>query len=523
MPVAGLTLGELLARRARERPDHTYLVFEDPAGAVSEWTYARFDRQVDAVAHGLLAAGVRAGDRIILQLPNCVEFAVTVFAAARLGAIFTPSNTANRISEVAHLLRVTGARTVLACPEYLEVVRGAVNEVGAATQTTVVLCRGGEKEVPGLVLYEDLVAQGEARADGELPNTVDALAPVEIMFSSGTTSLPKGVVATHTNLLSSGRRQAMSYRTGPDDRFLTALPMFHASAQSTTLFAAIVAGGATAVFIERYSARRFWEQVRAHRTTRLTLVAMLLRTICAQPPAETDRDHRLRTIGYATNLVEEAQPIFERRFGIRLTNAYGLSEALTEVSIGPYEGDRHWPSVGRATMDREVRIVGEDGQILGPGEIGEIQILGVRGETVMKEYFNNPEATARAFQDGWLRTSDMGHLDADGFLFFSDRDIDLIKVAGENVSATEVEAVLIGHPGIAGAAVIGVPDPVRDEAVKAFVVPAEGVGLTAAQVQEFCDPLLARFKIPTIVEIVTELPTNAVGKIEKKQLRSKSQ
>jgi carnitine-CoA ligase len=378
-----------------------------------------------------------------------------------------------------------------------------------------VLCRGDQDgATAGAIPYASLL-NAPAPAPAATVAAGDAL---EIMFSSGTTSRPKGVVATHTNLLTSGRRQAMSYRVDGDDRLLTVLPLFHASAQSTTLFAALVSGAA-AIFLERYSATRFCGRVRAHRATRLTLVAMLLRTLLAQPRSDDERDHVLRSVGYATNMTEAAQAAFEERFGVRLTNAYGLTEAMTEVTIAPLDGPRRWPSVGLPTMDRAVRIVGEDGVQLPPGELGEIQIRGVPGATIMREYYGDPEATAWALHDGWLRTRDIGRLDEDGYLYFSDRDVDLIKSAGENVSATEVEAVLLEHPGIGAVAVVGVEDPIRDELIKAFVVPVAGATPTAEAIQEFCRPRLARFKIPAMIELCSELPTNAVGKIDKKRLR----
>lgn len=508
MPVAGLTISQVLARRVAERPDATFLVFEDGDGQVTELTYAGFAEHVERLAGGLAALGLGAGDRLLLQLPNGVEFVAAMFAAGRLGAIVVPSNTANRQSELAHLLRTTEARLLVTVPEHLETVRRTLGELGR--DADVVVCRDDDDPRS----YAALLERG-----GPIPERDGAATePLQIMFSSGTTSRPKGVVATHANLLSSGRRQAMSYRMDCDDRLLTVLPLFHASAQSTTLYAALVTG-ATAIFLERYSARRFWERVRAHGTTRLTLVAMLLRTLMAQPPSAPDRDHRLRSVGYATNMTEVAQAQFEERFGVRLTNAYGLTEAMTEVAIAPLDGPRRWPSVGVPTMDRAVRIVGDDGAEVAVGEPGEIQIHGVPGETIMREYWRDPETTAWALRDGWLRTRDVGWIDDDGYLYFSDRDVDLIKSSGENVSATEVEAVLLQHPGVETAAVVGVEDPIRDEIIKAVVVPVAGATLTPEAIEEFCRPRLAHFKIPAMIEFRDELPTNAVGKVDKKRLK----
>lgn len=513
MPVAGMTIGQALQRRVQERGASTFLVFESADEQVSELSYAEFAAHVQRLAVGMEAAGVARGDRILMQLPNRTEVVAAMFAAARIGAIIAPSNTANRMSEFAYLLEVTDARLILTVADHLPTVHGALAETGR--DAPVVVCGSDGGQASGAEIAYDALLEnaGEVSAASPLPSD-----PLEILFSSGTTSRPKGVVATHTNLLTSGRRQAMSYRADSADRFLTVLPLFHASAQSTTLFAALAAG-ATAIFLERYSASRFWSQVRRHRASRLTLVTMLLRTLNAQPPRASDRDHLLRSVGFATNMAEDAQRAFEERFDVRLTNAYGLTEALTEVTIAPVDGARHWPSVGVPTMDRAVRIVGEDGSELAPGEQGEIQIQGVPGVTIMKEYYRDQEATEWALNGGWLRTHDVGWVDEDGYLFFSDRDLDLIKCAGENVSATEVEAVLIQHPQIMEAAVVGIPDPVRDEAIKAFIVPADGADPTEREIRDFCRARMAGFKVPSVIAFTRSLPANSVGKIEKKRLQ----
>lgn len=508
-----VTLTQMLEHQSVVRPGSTFLVFESEEGVVTELSYAEFAGHVEQLASGLAACGVEAGDRVFLQLPNCLETVAAFFAVARLGAIFVPSNTANRSLEISYLASVTKPAIALTDAAGLAAVEAGFADADAAAP--IVVCGGG----PATRLsYRQVVAS----AHGELTTPVAApTEPVQILFSSGTTARPKGVVVTHTNCLTSGWRQSTAYGADDSDRFLTVLPLFHANAQSTTLFAALVVGGG-AVFLERYSARRFWEQMRRHRTTRLTLVPMLLRTLNTQPVHPDERDHLLRSIGYATNVSEPVTREFEERFGVRLTNAYGLTEALTEVTIGPVDGPRRWPSVGVPAVGREVRVVDEDGRECDPNEVGEIQIRGVPGRSIMKEYYRDPDATARALVNGWLHTHDVGWIDEHGYLYFHDREQDLIKCANENVSALEIEAALLGHPGIAAAAVIGIPDPVRDEAIKAFVVAADGSELTETDVQEYCRARMATFKVPAVVEVCDELPQTAVGKIQKKLLRGQS-
>jgi crotonobetaine/carnitine-CoA ligase len=361
--------------------------------------------------------------------------------------------------------------------------------------------------------FSDLLAHEPLTTSDE----PDSEAALEIIFTSGTTAAPKGVVLTHANWLWAGERATHWLRVDDRDRLLTALPLFHCNAQSFTLMAALTVG-ATAIFLEEYSASRFIEQVRRHRATHTSLVATLVRTLLAQPERHDDAGHELRRVGYAINVSDAEKEAFERRFGVELLNGYGLSEAMTEVSVCPVYGEKRWPSIGRPAFGREVRIAHPGGEAP-VGEVGEILVKGVPGRTIMKEYYRDPEATAATIVDGWLHTGDNGYFDADGFLYFYDRAKDVIKRGGENVSASEVEATLIGHPGVALAAVIGIPDPIRDEAVMAFVVAEPGVELAEEDLRRHCERQLARFKVPTVLALVDSLPTTSIGKVEKKSLR----
>jgi carnitine-CoA ligase len=245
-------------------------------------------------------------------------------------------------------------------------------------------------------------------------------------------------------------------------------------------------------------------------------VAMLLRTLLAQPQNADDRNHSLRRVSYAINVSDAEKDEFERRFGVELINGYGLSEAMTEVTVCPVAGPKRWPSVGRPVLDRQIRLVDADGGEVEQGDIGEILVKGVPGRTILKEYYKDPEATARTVVDGWLRTGDNGWFDEHGYLHFYDRAKDVIKRAGENISASEVEGVLMDHPAVEAAAVIGVPDAIRDEAVMAFVVAHAG----EEELVRHCRARLAGFKVPTIFAFRDSLPTTSVGKVEKKELRA---
>jgi crotonobetaine/carnitine-CoA ligase len=510
--IGNRTLPMLLAEQAQRRGDAEALVFEDGAGAVRSYTYAELDEAAARAAAGLAQLGVGAGDKVVLHLSNRPEVVLTIFALARLGAVAVPSNTANRAQELLHLIGFSDAKLLVTSPDHLELFDAVLPQTPGIER--VVLADGDG--APGAhVAFAELL-QAPPLTDVRV---TDPETPLEILFTSGTTALPKGVVLTHANWLWSGERTSRGLRLDETDRMLTALPLFHVNAQSLTVMNALTLG-ATAVVVEQFSASRFMDQVRRHGATHTSIVAMLLRTLLAQPPTDADRDHALRRVSYAINVSDAEKDEFERRFGVELLNGYGLSEAMTEVSVCPVGGPGRWPSIGLPAMDRQIRVVDASGHEVAQGEIGEITVKGVPGRTIMKEYYKDPDATARTISDGWLSTGDNGYLDELGYLYFFDRGKDIIKRAGENISASEVEAALAEHPLIARAAVIGVPDAMRDEAVMAFVVLEPGASLAQEDVERHCAQRLARFKVPTIVEFTDALPTTSIGKIEKHKLRA---
>jgi crotonobetaine/carnitine-CoA ligase len=339
-----------------------------------------------------------------------------------------------------------------------------------------------------------------------------------IIFTSGTTSCPKGVELTHANLIFAGRYGEWQCGLVSTDRLLTTMPAFHSNFQTAALMPVLTAG-ATLVMLEKYSARRYWSQVRAYRATAIQLVAMMARTMMMQPSDPADRDHCVRSVQYYLPMADSEKEAFERRFGARLQNCYGSTETVCWVLTDRVSGPRRWPSVGRPGPSYEVTILNEEGQRAAAGEVGDIAVRGIPGVSLMKGYYRDEAATAAALDDGgWHLPGDKGYCDGDGWFYFVDRKGNMIKRAGENISASEVEEVLADHPAVAEAAVVGVPDPVRDMAVKAFVVPITGCEVPVEEITAYCSCRLADFKVPTIVEIVDSLPHTSVGKVEKKRL-----
>lgn len=506
--VGNRTLRDLLTERQRRFGDKTFLVFAGRDSEVIEYTYTEFTDRVRSIAAGFAGLGIGKGDKVVLHLPNCPEFLFFWFGLAWIGAVTVPSNIANTATEMRHVVSHSDAIAVITSPGYREMLNEVVDDIPAVH--TRILTHG---ESPGWIALSDL-DRGGTPPDVE----VDSEDVAELLFTSGTTALPKAVMLTHANCLYAGEREWRILGLDSTDRCMTALPAFHVNAQTVTIMSALTAG-ATCILVAEYRASQFWSEVREHKATALALVAMQLRTLLAQPPAAEDRNHSVRRIMYAINVPDVEKDEFERRFSVELINGYGLSEAMTIVTIAPVHGEKRWPSVGLPASDRQVRIVDGHGADVPAGEIGEIVVGGTPGRTLMKGYYKNVEATAAALRDGWLYTGDNGYFDEHGYLYFFDRRKDVIKVAGENVSASEVERVLLTHPDIAEAAVLAVPHAIRDEVPAAFVVPAPDADLSAEKVIEYCRGHLAKFKVPAVVEIRDELPKTSIGKIEKKVLR----
>lgn len=506
--VGNRTVRDLWEELARTSADRTFLVFEDRDGRVEEWTYGQFAVRVVRAANLFRSWGVVPGEHVGVHLGNSPEMLECLFGLALVGGVSVPLHPRSTAAECDDILRRVGARVVVTEPDVMP-------EGGYSCAPRVLLART-QRDVAGTTPYD--VAR-DAQPDVLLTRVpLDSEDPVGIVFTSGSTAQPKGVVLTHANLLFSGLFVDWQATMSAQDRLLTTMPACHVNFQLNALMPVLTAG-ATLVAVERFSAQRFWSQVRRHRATVVQSIAMMLRTTMLQPVDPAERDHQVREILYYLPVTDAEKTAYEQRFGVRLLNSYGTSETLVGVLTDPPVGERRWPSVGRVGLGYEARVVDAAGHEVPVGTVGEIQVRGVPGRTLMKGYFRDPAATAAAITpEGWFRTGDLGRVDADGWYWFVDRRTHFVKRAGENVSPAEVEAVLTQHPAIAEAAVVGVPDPVHDEAVKAFVVPARGQVLTVAQVREHCAARLADFKVPTLVEVVDDLPRTGTFKVAKSLL-----
>ncbi|MDR0489081.1 MAG: AMP-binding protein [Propionibacteriaceae bacterium] len=506
--------------------DRVFLAFLHSDGTRLEFTYREFDKVVSRTVSHLSHLGIGHGSMVAMQLCNSPWFISCLIGITKLGAIAVPVGPGATGTELAGIYATCDAQWAI------------VESIHVDTHKEL---RFQGLIRHGIICVDDLVSNvsGDAYCDTSIPVVIgvsqyaspDAPPPdtrpntgptsddiAEVMFTSGTTAAPKGVLVTHANLVYSAHVATWQASLRPDDRIFTTMPACHSNFQLVALTGAILSG-ARLVLSEKYSASRFWSQIRTEKATVIQLTAMMARTLLLQPSSEDDSTHNVRETLYFMPLPDADKLEFEKRFGVRFMNSYGSTESICWALTDPPVGERKWPSVGRPALGYEVSIVSPEGDHLPAGSLGEIWVKGVPGRTLMKGYLGNDQATHAALtEDGWLRTSDTGYYDEQGWFYFVDRARNLIKRGGENISATEIETLLNSHPLIKEAAVIGVPDPVRDQAVKAFIQPESDAELDTADVASFCSMHLASFKVPQIIEFVEDFPRTASMKIEKRSL-----
>lgn len=533
--VGNETLRDLWQSVVERKGRRHFLTFQNRVGDVFEYTYAAFDEDVNRIANVFLDLGIEKGDHVALHLHSSPEFLMCLFGLAKIGAVAVPINEQYLADEAEYILENSDAICVVVEPLFYETYQELLAR-GHYFPKGVVVARAGTESPKSNIDFSSIYTPLGTVEEGQqgiydfwmmrceqsaiLRDSCELASddPVQIIYTSGTTSRPKGVVLTHANMVFSGLYGDWEVSLRGSDRVLTSMPACHSNFQLAALMPVITAG-ASLIIVEKYSATRFMKQIRHYKATVIQCVAMMLRTLLLQPVDPEEKNHCVREVLYFIPITDAEKEEFEQRFNMRIMNTYGSTESIGWAITDPPVGARNWPSVGRAGLGYKARICDMEDNELPPGEVGEIQIKGERGRSVMLEYYNNPEATENTFSaDGWLKTGDQGYQDDNGWFYFVDRKVNMVKRSGENISTTELEEILEQHPAIAEAAVIGVPDPIRDQAIKAFVRFAPGESMTLAEVEQYCKDHMASFKVPTFYEVVDDFPRTCSMKIEKKLL-----
>lgn len=393
----------------------TALICESSGGVVNRYSYLELNQEINRTANLFYTLGIRKGDKVALHLDNCPEFIFCWFGLAKIGAIMVPINARLLCEESAWILQNSQACLLVISAQFYPMYQ-QIQQEDATQLRHICLTDVALPADDGVSSFTQLKNQQPATLCYAPPLSTDDTA--EILFTSGTTSRPKGVVITHYNLRFAGYYSAWQCALRDDDVYLTVMPAFHIDCQCTAAMAAFSAG-ATFVLVEKYSARAFWGQVQKYRATVTECIPMMIRTLMVQPPSANDQQHRLREVMFYLNLSEQEKDAFCERFGVRLLTSYGMTETIVGI-IGDRPGDkRRWPSIGRVGFCYEAEIRDDHNRPLPAGEIGEICIKGIPGKTIFKEYFLNPQATAKVLEaDGWLHTGDTGYRDEEGFFLF---------------------------------------------------------------------------------------------------------
>lgn len=505
------SLPALIELRATATPNRPFLTAPDDD---AELTYAELREATRAVARCLRDQwGVKPGDNVGLVMANGLDFVVVYFGVMSLGAVACPINTALRESEVDFILANAAVDVVCADSDFVELVRRDGCPVKRICDDPRSLW--GSREPAD-------------RGGMSLPH-VDADSVAQIVHTSGSTGRPKGVMLSHRNILADCYYIVDWMGFGPEDRSLCILPLYHTNAEMHSVIAALVAG-ASVVVPRRFSASEFWtlaaETGATYCSAAPTVLYILLEAHRASgasaPPAHGLRLFICGSSSLPVPLLEE----FERAFGTVIIEGYGLTETVCRVTFNPVppqgvfrpgreDGYRRFGSVGRAIGDARIAVADDDGRSLAPGARGEVIL---QGSAITRGYFNDPEATEAAFRDGWFLTGDIGYLDADGYLYIVDRKKDLIIRGGQNVYPREVDEVLLQHPEIREAAVVGVGDAKYGEEVGAFVVPVEGAMPAAEEIIDFCRRRLAAYKCPKTIRFIETMPKGPTGKLLRRRL-----
>ncbi len=504
-PPEDCVLRPLLDRRARETPDKVFAVFEDG----ESWTYAELRRRVARVAASLQQAGVSQGDFVLSWQGNGPITLLTWFGLNYIGAVYVPINTSYRGRLLEHVVANSDATLMIGDSRLID----RLADVELANLRRVISIGETDWRDPRLeILPESTLTAGPAEP-APLAREIAPWDTQNVIYTSGTTGPSKGVLSSYLHLYSTG---AAFHAVTPDDRNMVNLPMFHAG--GTGAIYRMLIRGASFALVESFNTHNFWDKVRQTGTTMLTLLGAMAPFLMKQPPGPKDRDHTLR-MAVMVPLPDDALE-FGRRFGIDIYTTFNM----TEVSCPIYS--QKDPDIkgtcGVVRPGAECRVVDDNDCEVPPGTVGELIVRTDLPWAMNSGYHKNPEATAKAWRNGWFHTGDAFRYDEAGNFFFVDRLKDAIRRRGENISSFEVEAEICAHPAVREAAVVAVASDVSEDDVLAVVAPVPGASIDPVALIEFLRPRMAHFMIPRYVRIMQELPKTPTQKVQKNVLREEA-
>jgi len=479
-------------------------------------SFTEVDEASNKVANALIKMGVSKGDRVAMLLPNIPEFVVIYFGVVKIGSIAVPLNIGDKVDELASLCSNFQPKLLVAESPFLEPLVLALPRFKSIEHIIEV----GSKYEGQFLGYQEIMATGSARRVEVEPEPEDI---ATISYTGGPTNHPRGVMLSHRSLVSEAIISGDGFQqTDEDVVMLFALPMFHMFSLASVLLTS-VNKGSTVVIVPGSGASisSLMETIEREKGTifvGVPYVYALIVNVAERDGVKNDLSSlRLCASGGAPLSIDIIQR-FRQYYGFNIVDMWGLTEVVSQVTSLPLDGTGKLGSVGKALPGWEVKIVDDNGNELSPNQPGEIIARG----PIMKGYYNNPQATAEVIKDGWLYTGDIGSLDEDGYLFLLGRKKDIIIVKGQNIHPGDIEDVLYTHPKVTEAAVVGVPDELRGEVVRAVISLKEGEVATEEEIKRFCRARMGNYKVPKQIIFMDSLPRTADGKIRKEDLKSPS-
>lgn len=493
----------MLERRAREAPDETYAIFQQTG---ERWTHREFLEKVQAYAAGLQKLGVKQGDFVIAWLPNGPHCLLVYMALAYLGAVYTPINTAYRGGLLEHVIDNAGASLMVADDRLADRLEG----VGRGKLQTLVIVGETLPKLEGLTVLPESALTGDPSTLQPLERPIEPWDHQMVIYTSGTTGPSKGVVSSYMHYWFS----VQSVTLEPGERCMLVGPMFHMSGAGIVYLSLF--WGCSFVMLEAFNTKSFWKDIRTYGITNATLLGAMTTFLLKEPPSPADRDHKMKRVLMVP--LSDDSLAFAERFGAKVITAYNMTEINTPIVSEDNPTTRG--TSGRMRPQVDVRIVDENDIEVPHGTVGEMIVRSELPWTLNSGYHRNPEATARAWRNGWFHTGDAMYRDEAGNFFFVDRLKDAIRRRGENISSFEVEKELLAYPAIRDAAVIPVPSEFSEDEVLAAFTLVEGATIDLSELVDFLSKRLAHFMVPRYFRLVEKLPTTPTNKVEKYVLKN---
>ena len=497
-------LKALIEDKALKNGSKSLMLFEDRV-----LTYEELNGSSNAIAHNLQKLGIQKGDHVLVFLFNGPEFLKTWFALAKLGAVAVPLNTALRRYDLTYIIKDSDSKAIFLDSALLENYLEVRKEVGLPHE--FLLTDASANPVGGMLSFQSL----ERGPADNLKTEIRHSDPACILYTSGTTGKPKGAILPHFCYVNSGVAIARALGVKPGDRLFTALPLFHIGAQLVVALPSIIAD-VDFVAARRFSASRFWEQVRRHNCTIVHYLGSIAQILYQQEEKPEDRARtEIRMVGGGVQ--KDLWEKFEKRFGVIFLEGYGFTEGACITTWNPREKIKVG-SIGKPVSHQRVEIVDENDEIVAPFARGEIAMRPEVPYSMMLGYYKNPEATLSAFRNLWFHTGDIAYKDEEGYLYFVGRKSQFIRRRGENVSAEEVEEVINAHPKVRESAVVGVPSEVGEDELKVYIVGKE-TSLVPEEIIKWCEERIAYFKVPRYIEFLNELPKTETNRVQRHKLK----